>query len=134
MKVPLLTIRMPRLTPLGEWLQRASPTQKKALARSLLDCVQRLHSLGICHRDLHVGNVVVEGDRPFLVDFELALRTPAAGSCYDLMGPASGVRVPFRHEFLEIAEGVWWDTPTTSPRVRAIWRDLGGLEEVRDFR
>jgi tRNA A-37 threonylcarbamoyl transferase component Bud32 len=127
-KVRLLTIRMKRFTMLGEWLEGASPERKRELARSLLECVRRLHALGICHQDLHVDNVAVDGTRPLLIDFELALRTSSDQPCYDLVGPASGVPVHERHLFKEITEGVWWDSSTT--QVRTIGRYLGSVEEA----
>mgnify|MGYP001384190172 CR=1 FL=1 len=131
-KVRLVTIRMQRFRPLHRWLDGAGAEHTRELARSLLDCVRRLHALGICHQDLHVDNVVVDGVRPLLIDFELALRTSRANPCYDLVGPTSGVPVHARHLFKGISEGVWWDSPTA--QVRTIGRYLGSVEEadVRD--
>jgi hypothetical protein len=127
--VRLLAIRMRRFTTLGQWMERASPEHRREMARALLDCVRGLHALGICHQDLHVDNVVVDGTRPLLIDFELALRTSPGKPCYDLVGPAeSGVPVHERHLFKGITQGVWWDSPTT--QVRTIGRYLGSVAEA----
>jgi tRNA A-37 threonylcarbamoyl transferase component Bud32 len=128
-RVRLLTIRMRCFTRLRTWLETASPEHQHELARSLLECVRRLHALGICHQDLHVDNVVVDGARPLLIDFELALRTSPDKPCYDLVGPAaSGVPVHGRHLFQGIIEGVWWDSPTT--QVTTIGRSLGSVADA----
>lgn len=92
------------VTPFG---QRAD--MKEAVRRLLL----AVHAIGLCHRDVHVGNIVLTADeRPLLIDPELA--TPSVnGHCYDLHGPeVSGVPVPPEHLREPGHErGVWWGSP-----------------------
>jgi hypothetical protein len=122
-------IRMPRLTVLTKWLETASADDKQMIAHSLIACIERLHCAGICHRDVHRENIVLDGARPLLIDFELSAGVDPSCPCYDLLGPASGVPLPSQHEFLGLVHGIWWDS--TSSHVRQLWRDLGRLAEIR---
>ena len=47
--------------------------ETKAIARELADALEKMHGLGIVHRDLSPANVIIRADGISLVDFELAL-------------------------------------------------------------
>lgn len=95
-----------------EWLAGQAGVRRD-VGLTLLRRVNQLHSHGVCHRDLHDGNVVVRDGLPLFIDLEFAIATDPERPCYDLYGPAiSGVPVPRRHaEQLGSpnANGVWWD-------------------------
>jgi hypothetical protein len=121
-------IRMPYHTPLEHRLREADADDKRAVAQAVLTCIAGVHAAGICHRDAHRDNFVVDGDRALLIDFELACHVDPARPCYDLYGPASGVEVPAQHAFLGVTEGFWWDSPAT--RKTMLWREFGRLAEL----
>ena len=58
-----------------------------------------MHRLGVCHRDLHLANIIVDADaRALIVDPDFAVDSDQGAPCYDLYGPeASGVPVPAEH-------------------------------------
>ncbi|MFC4124920.1 phosphotransferase [Nocardia rhizosphaerae] len=76
-------------------------------AGELAELLRRLEAAGVHHRDVHVGNVVLTGDGPRLIDWETA--TSADAPSYDLHGPeASGVPVPKIHTDLGTGYRMWW--------------------------
>lgn len=100
---------------LTNWLLRAPP--EKALYEmgcQLVERIEALHATGICHRDLHDGNIVLRGELPLFIDPAFAITSDPASACYDLDGPkASGVPVAPAHASQNDAHrcGVWWDAP-----------------------
>lgn len=114
-----LSLRTRALTRLAEWLPRASDEECDRMALRILRQVLALHEAGVCHRDLKVGDVVLDGDHPLLIDFDLGTAVAPSQVCFDLYGPASGVPVAPIHLAVGIADGVWWDS-----------RDLQGLSAV----
>jgi serine/threonine protein kinase len=124
-----MTIRLRLHVPLRDWLGKSTSNETKVMARHVLRQVQELHRAGVCHRDLKADDIVVDGDQPLLIDFELGTEVDPTGPCYDLLGPqASGILLPPIHDYVGLRDGVWWDTPTTL--VRPLWHDLGRLVEV----
>jgi serine/threonine protein kinase len=124
-----MTIRLRLYTPLLSWLAKSTPGEIQAMAHRVLDQVRTLHQAGVCHRDLKATDIVVDGDQPLLIDFELGTEVNPFGPCYDLLGPQlSGVPLPPIHDYLGLREGVWWDTQTE--HVRPLWRDLGRLADA----
>ena len=121
-------IRMPYLTPLEHRLRDADANERRALARAVLACIEGVHAAGMCHRDIHRDNFLVDGARALLIDFELACRVDPARPCYDLIGPASGVEVPEQHKFLRVTEGFWWDS--SAERKTMLWREFGHLADL----
>jgi hypothetical protein len=103
--VGLDQIRMPRLVPLTPLLASATAHERLAPARLLVVCFKRLYAAGICHRDGHRDNFVLDGPRALLIDFELACSVYPEGLCYDLVGPASGIAVPWEHQLLGMTQG-----------------------------
>lgn len=88
--------------PLTTWLHNEgegrTPDERQRLATDLRSAIAVVHARGICHRDLHAENVVVDGSRPLLVDFELALfGVDPMGPCYDLVGATAMLRKPYAH-------------------------------------
>jgi serine/threonine-protein kinase len=49
-----------------------TPSESLAMLLRILDIVAYVHSQGVVHRDIRIGNVIVDGERVHLVDFGLA--------------------------------------------------------------
>jgi hypothetical protein len=101
---------------LSAWLEEnPSPEARAAMAVRIRDLLRAVHeNVVLCHRDVHVDNIVVAADgRPLLID--PALATPSVNEyCYDLEGPSeSDVPVPEDHvrQGYPTEEGVWWGSP-----------------------
>lgn len=103
-----------RCTPFATWRRSVGATELSVMRAAVLDLIADVHALGVCHRDLHEGNLVVRGDRPLVIDLELACEVDPGGLCYDLTGPCEAIPVAEQH--LDRADayaehGVWWDSP-----------------------
>lgn len=68
-----------------DWASDATVTrpERVAVVESLARTVGRLHQLGVIHRDLAPGNVIVSGDRAMIIDFGLAVRCSADESVHE---------------------------------------------------
>jgi serine/threonine protein kinase len=98
---------------LEDWLRTTPPQERVEMKEAIRALLLAAHAVGLCHRDVHVGNLVLTDDeRPLLIDFALA--TPSVnGRCYDLEGPEAS-RVPVPPEHLREPgheRGVWWGSP-----------------------
>jgi serine/threonine protein kinase len=104
-------VRVVALDPLAEWLEQNGSAEARAEMRDRIRVQLRaLHRAGVCHRDVHLHNVVVdEAGVPRFIDFELAARVDPRSGCFDLEGPASGVPVPAEHADGGLKTGVWWN-------------------------
>jgi tRNA A-37 threonylcarbamoyl transferase component Bud32 len=69
------------------------------MALRLRERIEAMHRLGVCHRDLHLANIIVDEDaRALIVDPDSAVDVDQSAPCYDLYRPeASGVPVPAEH-------------------------------------
>jgi Ser/Thr protein kinase RdoA (MazF antagonist) len=71
----------PDVVSLRDWIDavsRNSATLPKHLAAGVLTLIDRLSpGDGLCHADLHPGNVIMTGDGPKIIDWACALRSPA---------------------------------------------------------
>jgi Ser/Thr protein kinase RdoA (MazF antagonist) len=71
----------PAVVSLRDWIDavsRNSATLPKHLAAGVLTLIDRLSpGDGLCHADLHPGNVIMTGDGPKIIDWACALRAPA---------------------------------------------------------
>ncbi len=97
----------------------------------VLTLVRELHRHGVCHRDLHVGNIVVRDSEPLLIDMEFAVAADPARPCYDLVGPGpADIPVPLRHAIQQNANqhGVWWDA--NNEEVETCGRAFGSVAEL----
>lgn len=117
---------------LRQWLDGGpSVEERDAMARKLIARIEEIHRHGICHRDLHVENVVLRDEVPLVVDTAFATASDPIKPCYDLVGPGpSGVPVPPEHagQPNENQLGVWWDSTGPVPTLgQEFWR----LSEVR---
>lgn len=67
---------------LRDWMDgalRSSSSTPKHIATGILALVERLRpGDGLCHGDLHPGNVIMTADGPRIVDWTMAMRRPAA--------------------------------------------------------
>lgn len=110
-------ITMPKLVPLQE--SDYIPPMKEV---RLL--IMRLHKMGICHRDIHEGNIVLDGKTPLLIDFEMATAVDPELPCYDLFGPTAKIPVPLIHQGTPFRNtGIWWDH---GPRTRRSLKEIYG--------
>jgi serine/threonine protein kinase len=97
--------------PFRAWWPTADSLALAAVRSRVIELIASVHGLGVCHRDLHDGNLVLDLDgRPLVVDLEWACEVDPSGPCYDLYGPSPKVPVPAAH--LQVggpfAKGVWW--------------------------
>lgn len=80
---------VPSLRELMGSLLRSSGRFPKHIAAGVLALIERLSpGDGLCHGDLHPGNVIVTAEGPRLVDWTWAVRAPAAydmGCCHTLL-------------------------------------------------
>lgn len=106
-----MTIRLRKHPTLASWIAKSSFESQKEMARDVLAQIRGLHKAGVCHRDIKVDDIVLDGDRPLLIDLELGTKVDPNGQCYDLLGPASGVSLPLAHGVAGLVVGVWWDSP-----------------------
>jgi serine/threonine protein kinase len=54
----------------------------------LYERISEMHSHGICHRDLHIEDIVLaDGGLPLFVDPDFALESDPSRPCYDLAWP-----------------------------------------------
>lgn len=116
---------------LKDWLTAGcSETQRNQMALMLVARIEEMHAHGICHRDLHVENVVLRHGVPLFIDPALACDSDATNPCYDLVGPGpSGVPVPEAHACQpnDNRLGVWWDSTGPVPTLGA---EFGTLAQV----
>lgn len=100
--------------PLTDWLRTATPDAVAKMRPKALALVQSIHALGICHRDLHVENVVLIDGIPAAIDFEHACEVDREWPCYDLTGPSEQVPLlPAHAKFGGVlgTYGISWDGP-----------------------
>ena len=114
---------------LEEWLpSRPSSAELAEMKRAVRDLLLAAHErTGLCHRDVHIGNIVLPDDgRPLLIDPALAV--PRVNErCYDLEGPTvSGVQVPYEHvrQGGVTSHGIWWGSPV---KYRSLAQAFGPL-------
>lgn len=97
------------------WWRSASPAELEELRASVLELIEAIHALGVCHRDLHERNLVLDGGKPLVIDLELACEVNPEWRCYDLYGPSELIPVAEQHvavnDGLHSVHGVWWDSP-----------------------
>lgn len=118
-------VRTRRGLPLAEWWPTADPEQLSGMRGRLLQLIEAMHTLGVCHRDLHDRNVVIgPGGRPLAIDLELACDLSPGQRCYDLRGPSDQIPVPVQHIRVggSFRGGVWWGS-----------RDLGGYRALGEI-
>ena len=120
-------IEYERGTPLSERLD-PDPVRNRWAGWALLRAIWALHSLGVAHRDIQRGNLLVTpDDRIHFIDCELACRIDpvARPRPYALYGPeGSGVSPPDTHRAQKIA--AFWDSESVDD---APWKFLGRLGE-----
>jgi Phosphotransferase enzyme family len=116
--------------PLKDWLQsERSASERLEMGGRLYRRLEELHKHGMCHRDMHAGNVVLLEGIPLLIDPALATESDPLRPCYDLYGPElSGVAVPADHYgYLPNRGGVWWDCGAEVPALKDA---IGSLSAV----
>jgi len=87
----------------------------------LVERINALHQIGICHRDLHSENVMIDEGEVVFIDFVLAQDVNPVWQCYDLTGPNEHILVPHAHAIQPGHEGgVWWGPVITSRCLAAV--------------
>jgi hypothetical protein len=113
--------------PFPKWQQNATPAELAEMRLLVIELITSVHAFGICHRDLHQNNLVLDDRRPLVIDLELACEVDPESPCYDLYGPSDTVPVPEQHVVVgggyEV-HGVWWDSPMDG--LHRIFGPLGG--------
>jgi len=112
---------------LPDWLRTANPDTVAAMRPKGLELVHGMHAQGVCHRDLHVENVVIVDGQPMAIDYEHACQVDPAGPCYDLTGPSDQVPLLAVHRQwggVLGTFGIWWDAPL-EPRFNGRYIPLG---------
>jgi hypothetical protein len=117
---------------LGAWLAiEHSCEEVLEMGRRLYRRVEQLHCQGICHRDLHIANIVLGDDEvPLFIDPAFAIESDPDKPCYDLEGPErSGVPVPPEHacQSNDNRFGVWWDSTGPVPTLRSAFGPMTDL-------
>ncbi len=125
---PPRTIVLRKHETLANWIQTASRAERDQMARQVLSQIRTLHAAGICHRDMKLSDIVVDGDVPLFVDFELGTDVDPKRRCYDLYGPSRDVALPEVHQAIRLLEGVWWDSATLG--LRRTWPGLPNWREI----
>jgi serine/threonine protein kinase len=102
-------------TTLTKWLSgKPSKDERQVMKEALVKLLRAAHETGICHRDVHICNIVLRDDgRPLLIDPALAAEN-VNEHCYHLEGPeVAGVPIPQEHLEQDGDErwGVWWGSP-----------------------
>ncbi len=112
-----------RYQTLEDWLTHTSRESRGPMKQAIKRLLLAVHTIGICHRDVHIGNIVLAEDgRPLLVDPDFATKS-VNEHCYDLEGPTiSEIAVPKQHIKAGGGHehGIWWGSPVR-------WR---GLEDA----
>jgi len=93
---------------------RRSTGQLAEMRLRVVALIRSIHRLGVCHRDLHARNLVLDGGHPLVIDLELACEVDPEGPCYDTHGPCEAIPVPEQHRAVGGeygVHGVWWDSP-----------------------
>jgi phosphotransferase family enzyme len=74
---------------MDSWLRLSGAAVPKHIATGILALIERLQpGDGLCHADLHPGNVIMTADGPRLIDWSGAVRAPAAldlASCHFML-------------------------------------------------
>jgi serine/threonine-protein kinase len=60
-----------------------TPSESLAMLLRILDIVAYVHSQGVVHRDIRIGNVIIDGDDVHLIDFGLARELGAGQTMED---------------------------------------------------
>jgi aminoglycoside phosphotransferase (APT) family kinase protein len=64
---------------MDSWLRSSGAAVPKHIATGILALLERLRpGDGLCHADLHPGNVIMTADGPRIIDWTTAVRAPAA--------------------------------------------------------
>ncbi len=106
--------------PFSDWWREATAMDIDLMYPKVVSIIRTLHEHGICHRDLHDCNLVLDEELyPLMIDFELACDVDTHVRCYDVYGPSKSVSIPPKH--LEIGRafgnGVWWGCEDIDPYV-----------------
>ena len=59
---------------LQDFLEAGAPPSRGVLRR-VGEAICRMHALGVCHGDLQVRNILLAGEKPYIIDFDKARRS-----------------------------------------------------------
>jgi hypothetical protein len=127
------TMFIRRHVPLLDWLNAGPAADSmREMGSRFLDLLDRVHSVGVCHRDTHIRNFVLDDGIPLIIDPKYVIESNPQQPCYDLHGPdVSGVPVPDQHLSQDNNNrfGVWWDAPF--PHEDVLGRRFGPSDDYR---
>jgi tRNA A-37 threonylcarbamoyl transferase component Bud32 len=72
-------------TSLHTWNLSASERERVAMSKKLMAQLRKLHRLGIAHSDLHDENIMVDGNKPVIIDFSRSVWMNEKQGKYDIM-------------------------------------------------
>jgi tRNA A-37 threonylcarbamoyl transferase component Bud32 len=75
----LIALELVEGTPLREAFAAADPARRGCLVAALASTLERLHGSGLCHGDLHLGNLLVRAERDEIVLLDLQRAKRARG-------------------------------------------------------
>lgn len=107
-----------------ERLGTPAPRPADITVDALRDMLEELERQGVHHRDIHPGNIVIDGNGiPRIVDWETAIRADAPS--YDLHGPSKKVPIPGIHLDLRDGYQMHWNSSHRAS-IKSTW----GVEYV----
>ena len=105
------SVSMVKGTPALDWLAKADDLAIGAMRIQVLDLIRGMHTLGVCHRDLHVENIVIVDGQALAIDVDHACDVDPSWPCYDLTGPSPQVPLlPAHAQWGGVlgSTGMWW--------------------------
>jgi tRNA A-37 threonylcarbamoyl transferase component Bud32 len=72
-------------TTLHTWNKSASDKEKSNMSKKIMTQLKKMHKLGISHSDLHARNIMVDGNKPVIIDFSRSVWMNEKQGKYDVM-------------------------------------------------
>jgi tRNA A-37 threonylcarbamoyl transferase component Bud32 len=72
-------------TTLHTWNKSSSVKEKSNMSKKIMTQLKKMHKLGISHSDLHAGNIMVDGNKPVIIDFSRSVWMNEKQGKYDVL-------------------------------------------------